>query len=202
MKHVVLVHGLFMHGTVMKVMESRFSKLGYIVHNFSYNSFNPDAAVDKLRQYCDLIDLHGNVYFVGHSLGGIVIDKFMETSYDRYMFNDCCVVTLGTPHKGSSIANRVDSIPILRCVLGKSAPVLTAGTSSKNYDLGCIAGTCEVGIAVFSKEPNDGTVTVAEAITPFSIDSLEINLSHTALVYSNKVVEQVHYFINNRKFKK
>ena len=49
-------------------------------------------------------------------------------------------------------------------------------------------------------EPNDGTVLVKETYDKNFTDHVVLPESHTGMLYSFEVVEQIDYFFNNLKF--
>lgn len=199
MKHVIIVHGLYMHGVVMTFVEKRFKALGYQTHNFSYNSLNAIVASDNLANYINDNNLNGNVYFVGHSLGGIVIHNCLQ---NNLKFMDTCVVTLGTPHNGSSVAKKIVDFR-LQSIFGKTKDLLINGiTSDYNYELGAIIGNHNSGVGnMFSIPDGDGTVSLSEATPKKYTDMIVMDINHTNMVYSKDVVHQAHHFIQNRSFK-
>ncbi len=69
--------------------------------------------------------------------------------------------------------------------------------------LGIIAGTRPRGLgsllAPFNG-PNDGTVAVAETYLEGATDRCEMPVSHTAIVWSPQVAEQVAFFLEHGRF--
>src|SRR5436190_22586150 len=70
---VVLVHGLWLHGLAMNVLQRHLVREGYAAHSFSYPSIrlDIDANAERLRRYCERVECD-ELDFVGHSLGGLI----------------------------------------------------------------------------------------------------------------------------------
>src|SRR5439155_5575717 len=71
---VVLVHGLWLSGWCMLLLAWRLRRCGFRTYRFSYRSVRKGLRENAaaLRAFSDAIDA-STVHFVGHSLGGIVI---------------------------------------------------------------------------------------------------------------------------------
>lgn len=200
-----LVHGLFMHGALMTYMRVNLEKCGYDVRLFSYNSVKSDMAnnaallADFVRQQRQT---HASCHFVGHSLGGLLIRLTYDIAPD--LFNGR-IVTLGTPHNGSLIAKRVAE-DLHRTILGGAYENALDGELPAwggGVALGSIAGTKCIGIGSAWRDlpkPNDGTVSVCETQLTLQTDHIELPLSHTAMIYSSRVVTQIDCFLQHGYF--
>lgn len=198
-----LIHGLYMHGALMVFLQSHLEKRGYTVCVFSYNSIravheNAALLVDFVRQNRQDSEI---CHFVGHSLGGLLIRLAYEI--DPRLFTGR-IVTLGTPHKGSLVAKRVAE-RLHRAILGGSYDDALDGELPEwhgDVELGSLAGTMGLGIGFAHDlpKPNDGTVSVEETMLPYQTDHITLPLSHTALLYSSRVVTQVDHFLQNAIF--
>lgn len=202
-KQIVVLHGLYMPPLIMQYIVRHLRKKGYSVHSFGYNSLNFEKASSKLNKFINSrFTKNDKVYFVGHSLGGLVIRDYFDKFTPK--FKDSCIVTIGTPHSGAEVARFLDDKKA-SFILGKSANALINGLESKetSFDLGCIIGTYNIGVgSVISMENGDGTVSLSDAEYKHAKDSVYLKLNHTALVYSKTVVEQTSNFIETRKFEK
>ncbi|CAG9296371.1 esterase/lipase family protein [Celerinatantimonas diazotrophica] len=103
-KKVVLVHGLFMPSVMMLFLYCQLKRQGFVVTLFSYPTRDFEQGVRKLNRE---VGQGGQVYFVGHSLGGLLIRRYFEKY--RPHFDDTCIVTIGSPHNGSRVARIVCS---------------------------------------------------------------------------------------------
>ena len=77
-EHVVLVHGLWMHGALMAWMARRIARNGYTVHCYSYPSVRMNMAenANRLAAYCLALGARP-LHLVGHSLGGLLIARLL-----------------------------------------------------------------------------------------------------------------------------
>jgi len=202
---VVLVHGLWMHGTVMHWFARRLRRQGYRVEVFSYRSLlrtpteNADHLVRRLEQMTTPV-----VHLVGHSLGGIVLlhvlDRYADLKPGR-------LVLLGSPVKGSLVAANIARIPLLRQVLlGRSVHQGLLGGCPKfagQRELGVICGDQPFGFGRLftrTREPNDGTVLVRETRVDRARQCLEIPATHTSLLFSSLAAQQTGRFLANGQF--
>lgn len=211
--HVITLHGLWLTGAEAARLRRRLrDRHGFNVHAHHYRtvraSLTENARVlrevvaeklnDRMERRCHL---------VGHSLGGLVILKMLldwpEAPPGR-------VVCLGTPLNGSASALRVARLPGGESLLGRSiaegvldAPASQWAQRFEGRDVGVIAGTWPVGMGrLLGKlpEPNDGTVTVEETRWAHARDHLELASSHSSMVASREVADQVAHFINHGSF--
>lgn len=202
-KAVVLAHGLFMKKEIMFYLKSAFEQRGYKVYNYNYSTLSfSEKTLDDFADFVSKVK-EDNVYFLGHSMGGLLMKAFIER--DKPVFKDMCLVTLGTPHKGSSFGKMVEKSKF-GFVLGTSPKSgITDGILkwSNHCELGCIVGTMNFGVnTLFKKEKysSDGTVTVEEAIDDNATDVIKLPLNHTGMVYSRKAVEQAVCFFKTKRF--
>lgn len=200
-----LIHGLFMHGTIMQYMQHHLDKCGYAVQVFSYRTVgrplhqNAELLAEFIQQKRQGEEI---CHFVGHSLGGLLIRLAYECTPKDFNGR---IVTLGTPHNGSEVAHRVANDIHLNILGGAYEDALDGDLPvwQGKVELGSIAGNKCIGIGMALRDlekPNDGTVTVAETRLAKQTDHIELPLSHTALVYSKRAVQQTDYFLQNGKF--
>ena len=203
-KAIIITHGLFMKKEVMLFLYKEFEKLGYKSYNFGYDTrkFSGET-IEKFKIAVDKIP-EDEVYFVGHSMGGLLIRRYFE-NYNP-SFEDTCIVTLGTPHNGSSLGKRVQG-SIFSGLMGSShSSGVVKGLPAWNpdlADLGCVVGVANVGMNnLFNSEKGagDGTVLVEEAIAENAKDVVKINTNHTLLIYSKTSVNLIDKFIKTRRF--
>ncbi|MCE7536291.1 lipase family alpha/beta hydrolase [Aliivibrio fischeri] len=204
MAHIVVLHGLYMHGFVMKPLASRLRRKGHSVQVISYNSVRINEALLFKRIRNCLSETEKNV-IVGHSLGGILAVHFVNSHNDKHTAIDS-IVTIGSPLQGASIAKEIQSRK-LGFILGNSKEQGLVDVNQLTVDcpIGSIAGTMPIGIRssiIRDKVPSDGTVTVEETVLPELKDHLCLNYSHTSLIYAKQTVEQIDYFIHHHEFKR
>ena len=202
---VVLVHGLWVNGWDMLILQWRLHRAGYPTARFSYptvrKSLSENAAL--LNQF--LLSLNTRpIHLVAHSLGGLLLRQTLHEYPDLPIGR---VVTLASPHRTSLSALAVRQIPLGKHLLGKSvqqgvfddAPV----PWHPEHDWGSIAGNVSVGLGrLFTRLPipNDGTVTVEETIMEGMKDHIEVPVNHMGMSFNKQVAEHVMVFLEFGRF--
>src|SRR5947208_15816488 len=104
MVHVVYVHGLWMPGEESLLLRHRLAQSGLALQAFRYAAAS-SSMTDITACLAELVrELQAPaVHLVGHSLGGLVIHRFLERFPDQPPGR---VVFLGTPCVGSRAAER------------------------------------------------------------------------------------------------
>ena len=203
MPEVLLVHGLWYRNWSMLVLHRRLRKQGMSTAGFGYPSIwrPPGFAIEKLRQR---LSSHGHPlpHLVGHSLGGLVIIETLKRHFPDYPAR---VVLLGSPVNGSAVARKVARWPVARGLLGRAAALLQAGASPAGLscELGMISGTRGRGVGRLVgavENPSDGTVACSETRDPAIGQHVQVNVSHTGLLFSRQVSRQVVAFLAQGAF--
>lgn len=200
---VVLVHGLWMKGAEMALLRRRLRRAGYRVHQFSYRSVAHGLAENARRLDAFVRQLEGEtVHFVAHSLGGLVVRRLL---HDFPAQRPGRIVTLGTPHSGSYVANRLSRFGLFRRLLGCSLIPLSGDLYpwDGGRELGSIAGSLSIGVGWLVRDlprPNDGTVAQEETQLPGMSDHLRVHTSHMALLLSRTVAQQTIHFLRHGRF--
>jgi pimeloyl-ACP methyl ester carboxylesterase len=202
---VLLVHGLWLHGLSMRLIQRRLEKHGYRVCAYSYPSvrLNLEQNADRLRRFCETLP-SGKIHFVGHSMGGIVALKAAERVPPACRGR---IVLLGTPFGGSFAARALERLPGGRRMLGACIAQWVAGERPAGFDaceLGVIAGNRGIGlgrvIARGLPRPHDGVVCVEETRVPGMRDHIVLKVGHTEMLFSRAVAEQLHAFLERGTF--
>ncbi|MGA9574334.1 MAG: alpha/beta hydrolase [Lysobacterales bacterium] len=205
MADVVLVHGLWNRGWMMASMARRLRKSGHRVSVFSYptRAADLDGHADALHDF--LHDKRAQeLHLVGHSMGGLVILD-MLSRYDDLPPGR--VVLMGTPVKGSAVVRRMAKLPGQDFIFGKSREDLLKGCrySPEGRETGMIRGTRPFGFGQITgkhDEPNDGSIRVSETELEGLKDTVELDVAHSEMLVSKKVVEQVECFLLTGRFEK
>jgi len=211
--HVVLVHGLWLNGTEASVMRRRLTdRYRFDTRQLHYRTVRAtlEQNAKHLREFAEheLRPRPGSqCHFVGHSLGGLVILK-MLSEWDAAPPGR--VVMLGTPLAGGVAAERIAMLPGDESLLGQSLVEEVLAQDASRWapcfdvrEVGMIAGTLGVGlgrVVTDLPEPNDGTVAVEETRSPLLTDHLKLAATHTTLVTSREVTDQVAAFLNHGRF--
>jgi 8-oxo-dGTP pyrophosphatase MutT (NUDIX family) len=202
---VVLLHGLWMKGWCMSLLARRLRCAGFRTYCFSYSTLRTTLEENARQLHAYLQTLpHRTIHLVGHSLGGIVIRALF-----RYFPSQLPgrIVTLGTPHAGSSVARRLASGHFGAYLVGKPVAEIMSGVpaswSLPSREIGTIAGSRSFGVGRFVTTldaPNDGTVTVAEASLADAHDRFVLPVTHTSLLTSRDAAEAVANFLKHGRF--
>jgi pimeloyl-ACP methyl ester carboxylesterase len=202
---IVLVHGLWSVGSVdLLKLRKHFSKTGYECHTFNYHAWGKppaDIAV-KLHEFIEKIDAP-IINIVAHSFGGIVtmhlFDQFPFAKKGR-------VVLMASPVNGSAVGRRIRANPVTRWMLGQSHVNGLSGNVPewKGWqDIGVIAGDIPIGIGLITGGPDlphDGTVSVEETELKGVTDSIIMRVSHSGMLMSTPVAQQVVIFLQTGQF--
>jgi len=207
---VIYIHGIWMPGREMSFvrhrLETKHSLSGSL---FSYPSVK--GALDEnallLAEFIDEQDA-AQVDLVGHSLGGVLalrtLSKYPDLAAGR-------IVCMGSPLCGSRAAAFLDTKSWGSAIIGKTlkpgvvdrAAHEWASTVTGKREVGSIAGTHAMGmgrvVARFD-EANDGTVAVSETMLPGATDHICMHTTHTGMIFSKEVADQVAGFLQNGSF--
>jgi pimeloyl-ACP methyl ester carboxylesterase len=204
---VVTVHGLWMRGASMAVLRRRVEPHGFHFHDFGYpsvtGSLNVNAAA--LAEFVDAVP-GDTVHVVGHSLGGVLTCAMLERRLPARLGR---VVCLGSPLKGSRTARKLARLPGGRRLVGAClADVHARGGFAAwpaGVEVGSIAGRIPLGVGRLLgpfREPNDGTVAVAETQIDGLTDHVVLPVSHVALLWSAAVAAQTEHFLLHGRFER
>lgn len=199
---VVLVHGLWMTGWDMYLLAYRMEQCGFRVYRFSYRSTHYGLRENAFLLNRFLETIAGDtVHLVGHSLGGLVIRRLF-LDYPRQRPGR--VVTLGTPHRASRTAQRLQRNRLGRWALGKSYSALTTSLPpwDSRRELGSIAGCRPIGAGRFFRclpEQNDGTVAVDETVVPGAAH-LVLPVFHMGMLVAKSTAREVCHFLHHGRF--
>jgi len=203
---VVYVHGLWMPGAEAMLLRRRLRRdRGYLWQGFHYDSVRMPMThiVAALRDTIGAIDAP-RVHLLGHSLGGIVIQRYLE----RYpLEKPGRVVFLGTPAAGSRTARRVGEWGWGRRALGRAIGEELLAERVRSWDLdrelGIIAGTLPLGfgrLLLKFGEDNDGTVALAETRLAGATGFLPVHVSHMGMLWSAQVARAIGSFLEHGCF--
>lgn len=107
---ILLVHGYFHNRSGLLIMERALRKHGFKqIQCFTYNPLRKDVgqlAVMLKERVEALVSKTGSqkIHLIGHSLGGLVCRYYIEQLGGGCRVHT--VVTIGTPHEGTVLANR------------------------------------------------------------------------------------------------
>lgn len=203
---LIFVHGLWMKGLEMTWLRSRLRDRGYSTTQFQYDT-TAESLADKCGRLRQRILLaHGPVALIGHSLGGVLSLHTLRAFPDLPVEK---VICLGSPLVDTAAGRSLNSFGAGRFLLGDVLPEAIfenpLGSWSGPVPVGVIAGVRSFGpgqLVAKLPHPNDGTVAVAETRLPGIADHLEVDHSHTTMLFAQEVVEQCDYFLRNGVFER
>ena len=208
--NVLLIHGILMNPLEMRYLGSQLEKSGFKVHYIYYQSVlkSPAENAAIIQEKIKQLNLP-NLHLVGHSLGGVLLmHLFDQIGPNESDLPEGRVVMLGSPVNGSWIAKKVSEWPIVSPLLAKSMPNALSGTDipvwKTDRDWGMIAGIKGQGLGLLTggmPSTSDGTVLLEETFHPKQKEHIEVNKSHTALLFSKEVAELTSHFLNTGSFK-
>lgn len=176
------------------------------MYPFYYRTVGRDLEknAERLNNFLSKYVEGETVHLVAHSLGGLVVRRLL---HDFPQQRPGRVVTLGTPHQGSYVAQRASRSGLLRRMLGMSLPALLGVLPpwGGGRELGALAGTLSFGLGWLFRgvpRPNDGTVAVVETQLPGMSDHLVLRASHFGLLYSRRAATQVEHFLRHGEFQR
>lgn len=201
-EHVLLLHGLWMRGIVLAVLRHRLREDGFGLEAFDYmsTSESPEKAIERLR--ARMRALGGTVHLVGHSLGGLLALRACLEADDLPPGR---IVCLGSPLCGSAGARGLQRLGA-SWLLGRSRQMLETGLAAWDgpREVGVVAGNTPLGLAALSEDlepPHDGAVRVAETRLPGIADHCVLEVSHSGMLFSAEVAEQVAHFLRLGRFR-
>ncbi len=200
---VVLVHGLWMNGREMMILEKRLQQDGFRTRRFSYHTMTDDLE-QSAGQLFDFVEQLGEkrIHFVCHSMGGLLLNRMLA------LHNPDCqgrAVLLGSPLAGNRVAQSLNGSRIGAVLVGRNLQDLSCGCSSwpGGYEIGVIGGTLNVGTGLLFggwKHPGDGLVALDEIMVTGVKETFHVRTTHLGLVFSSVCARKTSNFLQNGCF--
>ena len=216
MATVVLVHGLGRTARAMWPLARAARARGHRVVAIRYRSRRGDIAshaatlARQLREQAP----EGALWFVTHSLGGIVL-RFAVAHETLPEGRIARAVLLAPPNQGSEIADfwwdRRWTGRVGRWLLGPSLGELRTSPDATvmrlppvRFPCGVIAGTRTLTrlSSRFIDGPNDGKVAVRRAAVAGMRELLELPATHTFILAMPSVIAQTFHFLEHGRFRR
>ena len=212
-EYVILAHGLGRGDSSMWRMRQRFEDQGFGVCTLDYDTIGEtvESVLQDTAQQMDLCLKNtsaDSIHFVGHSLGGLVIRAYLQAHPELVKdprFGKA--VLIGTPNKGSEIADHYDDSWLME-IGGGISEALTTGQKSlgqqleqSHLQIGIIAGTKSSAMTnKLFNGPNDGLVSVESTKLDNMQDFIAIKVGHAGMRYNEQVARQTLYFLRHGEF--
>lgn len=204
---VVYVHGLWMSGGESLFLRRRLAnEFGLQVHPFRYSAAHSTMTeiTARLQSFVESLETP-RVHFVGHSLGGLVIYRFLERFPQQPPGR---AVFLGTPCLASRAAEQAGQFRLVASLMGQPVTDELLQPQERRWTmddrpLGIIAGTQRIGVGQYLaqfEEDCDGTVAVSETRLPGATDHLSLPVSHLGLLVSARVARETGLFLQEGRF--
>ncbi len=195
----------------MNKMEAALRNDGYAVCSVDYPTTK--LTVQELaKQYlhpavlsCQSNNI-GQIHFVAHSLGGIVIRQYLA---DNEVPNLGRIVMLGTPNKGSEVVDRIGHMKLFQRINGPAGNQLGTDPDSlpntlpvPEADVGIIAGTRSINwiLSGYIRGKDDGKVSPENAKLEGMKDFTTVKTSHPFLMRDPEVIEMTRQFLKHGSF--
>ena len=206
MTHVVYVHGLWMPGDESLILRHRLAhEFSLTLQPLRYSASH--SSMDAITARLDALvrELSGpEVHLVGHSLGGLVIHRFLERYPQQPPGR---VVFLGTPCAASRAAQQAARFAPVAHLMGQSVAQELVEPQERRWThplpLGVVAGSQPLGVGQFLAsfhEDNDGTVAVSETRMPGMSDHIVLPVSHLGMLMSTRVARETGLFLTQGHF--
>jgi triacylglycerol esterase/lipase EstA (alpha/beta hydrolase family) len=209
---VVLLHGMARTSRSMAGMARHLEREGFAVLNVDYKS-RRKTLDDLAREVRETLSRSfeaaaaPRLHFVTHSMGGLVARRLIQQDRPANLGR---VVMLGTPHRGSEIADFLKGWPLYKKFYGPAGQELTTDHQARkfpdrdiDFELGAIAGTAAFLSPVSGlllPRPNDGTVSVESTKLPGMKAHLALPVTHTFMMDNSAVQRQTAAFLKAGKF--
>lgn len=211
---VVCVHGFFRSFKSMLPLGNSLKREGLKVYLWEYESRKKTIE----RHAADLVGLLKEIaaekpgepiYFVTHSLGGIIVRAAVnhpecpkEVAFGK-------AVLLAPPNKGASLARQFQDFPPARGLFGNNSGKQLLTYEENHMDsLGQFPESMQVLVIAGEKEspvfrrwmtkPNDGKVTVEETYLKTPHEHKTLYVSHSWIMTSREVIGITKEFILNK----
>ena len=206
MTHVIYVHGLWMPGDESLILRHRLAQeFDLSLHAFRYSAAYSTMSAITARLGEFVRELHTpEMHFVGHSLGGLVIHRFLERFPEQPPGR---AVFLGTPCVASRAAQQAGRFAAVAHLMGLSVAEELLQPRERRWTharaLGIVAGTQPLGVGQLLAnfdEDNDGTIAVSETRMPGMSAHIALPVSHLGMLMSARVAHETGTFLTEGRF--
>lgn len=205
---VVLMHGLARSNIAMWTLNIRLKRAGYHVEPVGYRSLRntPEEIMQDVTAQIDRCckDISNKVHFVGHSLGGLLIRKYLQ---DNQIKNLGRVVLIGTPDRGTEESSFIRD-KWWATLAGPTAMALATEENSfpdsldkPYYAVGVIAGVYDSDM----RDPvvpgtDENLASMESAKLEGMSDFIWVKSRHGMMRYKDEIADQAISFLRNGVF--
>lgn len=208
---IILLHGLVRTSGSMEKIEEKLLSQNYQTVNHDYPSREFTVAelaeneIPKALKKCHPCPSK-KIHFVTHSLGGILIRYYLEKNEIKNLGR---VVMLSPPNQGTEIVDELADVPGFELLNGPAGNELGTDPESVpfnlgpvDYEVGVITGNESVNLILSQIIPgeDDGKVSVENAKLEGMKDFLVVPHSHTFIMQSDNVIDQISFFLEKGFF--
>ncbi len=209
---VILLHGMARTSASMASMAEAIDAAGFTAINIDYPSREypieelAPMAVGKGLLLCEAAGATEQVHFVAHSLGGILVRKYLK---DKQIENLGRVVMLGPPNQGSKAVDELGGLPGFEWLNGPAGRQLGKGPESvplqlgaADFELGIIAGNRSIDpiTSAVLDDPDDGKVSVEDTKLEGMDDFIIVEHSHALMMRMQLPIELTIQFLETGCF--
>ena len=193
----------------MNKIESALDRHGYRVENVSYPSRKysvEELSVIAIEGGLTACPDTGDIHFVTHSLGGILVRYYLE---DNVILKLGRVVMLAPPNQGSEVVDRLRNVPGYKLFngpagmqLGTDEKSIPANLGPVHFELGVIAGTKSINpiLSQYLPNPDDGKVSVERTRVDGMTDFITVPHSHALIMHADDTIAQTLLFLEIGSF--
>jgi pimeloyl-ACP methyl ester carboxylesterase len=200
---VILVHGLWMGGWSMQGLSLLLSRRGYAAITLNYRSMAQSLDDHACRLAARIAEMRlPAVHLVGHSLGGLVILRYLRIHGEQRISR---IVLLGTPVRACMAGLRLENLAAGERLLGASRNIWRSLPDDfrPQRELGVIAGSRPWGLGrLVTRLPgtNDGVVRLEETEVVGMRDRIVLPVSHSGMLMSARVAREIAVFLERGAF--
>jgi len=204
---VILLHGMARSSSSMETMAEAIDAAGFTAINIDYPSREhpievlAPMAVSRGLALCEAAGATDKTHFVAHSLGGILVRKYLK---DNEIENMGRVVMLGPPNQGSQAVDELGDLPGVDWINGPAGRQLGKGPESvplqlgaANFEIGIIAGNRSIDpiTSAVLDDPDDGKVSVEDTKLEGMDDFIIVEHSHAFMMRLQRPIELTIQFL-------
>ncbi len=209
---VVMMHGLSRTRCIFNKMAKELQADGFDTYLANYPSMRADIDhhVEQFKVLMLSSFVGKKLYFVTHSLGGIILRKLLnDPEIINAKFDIKRIVQIAPPNQGSQLSIMIGKVGLLRKIMGPSLADLNPENMidfpkfPEEIEFGIISGYKDddgVGYNRKLSGDNDGVVTVDETMLDGAKATYKIRTIHTFICANKSVIAAVKRFFTKGSF--